>query len=467
MKSEVNVFIYRRDYRIIDNLALNKLVDKYPNTPILHIFIFNPIQIDKSKNAYYNKNCVEFMIQSLKSLRDTLKDSFYFFYDKDTNILQNLLKSFVINAIAWNIDYTPFAKARDDELEKWCTSKNIDYITAQDYTLFEANFIKSGTNKPYEVFTPFYNKCISLYDRISEPYTSPNISNLIYSAKKHNTKLPGLIKNIDQFYDNNPNPHLKVQGGRENALAILEQVKRGTYKNYDITRNFPSVDKTTKLAAYIKFGCVSIREVCQYFRKYCGLHHGLLRELIWREFYAHATWNNPHVLEGKPYKAALTNMRWLSRPEWYICVMEAKTGFPIIDAAIKELKATGWMNNRLRMVVASFIAKDLMMDWRIFERDLFARYLVDYDPSTNCHSWQGMASVGIDSAPYWRIMNPWIQMKKFDKDCVYIKKWLPELSHLTTSQIMGWRTQQPLHNYPEPMVDHEVQVKAYLAKWRK
>jgi deoxyribodipyrimidine photo-lyase len=258
------------------------------------------------------------------------------------------------------------------------------------------------------------------------------------------------------------NLNLKVNGGRQNALLILQDVESGSYRNYDISKNFPYKDATTKLSAYIKFGCVSIREVYNSFKTTYGLRHGITRELFWREFYAHSTWHFPYVLSGKSFKPY--KVKWSYKQEWYDSIIAAKTGIPIIDAAIRELKTTGYINNRLRMIIASFITKDLAMDWRVFERDLFAKYLVDYDPSTNCHSWQGMASVGISCDPYWRIMNPWRQMQQFDPDNKYILQWIPELANVDISNLRKQKNSLP--NYPAPMVDHDIQVQKYLNKWR-
>ena len=454
-KTDINIIIHRRDYRTDDNAALNKLVNKYPEIPVMHIFIFNPKQIEPSRNPYFNNNCVEFMVQSLKQLKSELNDALYFFYGIDTDVLKKLISKYRVIAVAWNLDYTPFARSRDTYLQNWCTQIGIETVTAEDYSLFSMNSIKNNNKKPYVVYTPFYRKCLAQYEEIQKP----NYKNYTVFACKPCSSL----KNIDVFYQNT-NLQLKVKGGRDHALAILEKIRKGEYRNYDHFRDFPSLDKTTKLSAYIKFGCVSIREVFYALKESYGIHHGLIRELLWREFYAHLTWHFPELLSGKSYKDI--PFQWESNKTFYDQVMNAKTGYPIVDAAIRELLQTGWMNNRLRMVVASFITKDLALDWRIFERDLFARHLVDYDPSTNCHSWQGMASVGVDATPYWRIINPFIQTKKFDNECKYIKKYVPELAHVPADQILSWRTQQPLHNYPLPMVDHDEQVKKYLQKWQ-
>lgn len=437
---EINLFIHRRDLRCEDNRGLYLLSDKYPEIPIMHIFVFNPIQIDPSINSYYNNNCVQFMIEALKDLRETLKGALYFFSGTDADVLDSLIIKYRINAIGWNADHTPFARKRDEALQKWCDAKNVDTVVGQDYLLFDAGTVLTGGRTPYLVYTPFYNKCLAITGNILEPLGSSKT--LVFARGKSS------IKNIDVYYTYNKNA--KVRAGRALALSILSG---NEFKNYDVQRDFPALDKTTKLGAYIKFGCISIREAYTAFRKAYGIRHGLVRELLWREFYAHLVWHFPALLNGSAHKPE--KFTWISNPEWYDAIMQARTGFHLIDAALNELKTTGWINNRLRMIVASFITKDLAMDWRIFERDLFGRYLIDYDPATNCLSWQGSASVGVDATPYWRIMNPHLQMKKYDKDCAYVRKWL-KLDHMTNSEILNDRS---------GIVDHDEQVKKYLALW--
>lgn len=453
MKPEANVFIHRRDFRVQDNTALLSLIERYPEVPVLHCFFFNPAQIDPQKNKFYNKNCVEFMVQGLKSLRDQLEGHLYFFYGPDASCLQGIMKGCTINAVAWNSDYTPFARSRDKDLAGFLDSKGIEHIEGQDYTLFPVGYIK-----PYYVYTPFYKRCLKLAEHIRPPEE-------VRRHKVFDRPLAGTVKDIDRFYGE-PNLFLRSKGGREEALAILKRARAGAFKSYDNVRDYPAKDGTTHLSAYIKFGCVSIREVFECFRRHCGLRHGLVRELLWREFYAHATWQNPRVLGGKPFKPV--KLRWEKRPAWHSAIMKGRTGFPLVDAAIRELLATGWMGNRVRMVVASFITKDLALDWRTYERELFGRHLIDYDPSTNCHSWQGIASVGIDSAPYWRVMNPWRQLERFDPECTYVKRWVPELAGVDPHKIREWRlySKESIARYPAPIVDHEERVKRYLAMWK-
>ena len=461
-KETINIFIFRRDLRIEDNLALNKLIQREPNTKILYIFIFNPDQIDSQINRYYSKNCVEFMIQCLHDLNNNLNDSLHYFYGKDIDILTRLLKTYTINCIAFNEDNTPFAINRDETIKSWLDEKNIDCITAQDYTLFEQNSILTDNDGPYEMFTPFYKKCLTNFLSIQESLTQKH-----QLIPYKNKQIPGLIKNIDKYYNSEPNYNLALKGGRENGLLIIKnRINKGEFTNYEKLRNFPALNKTTKLSPYIKFGCVSISEVYHSIRKRYGVKHGLIRELFWREFYANITFHFPRVLKGqlsgtnKAFKEKYEKVPWIYDSEKWNALIKGKTGFPLVDAGIKQLSSSGYLHNRCRMVIASFAAKDLRLPPNDFER-WFATQLIDYDPSSNSGGVQWSYSIGVDSQPYFRVFNPLLQSLNFDKDCKYIKEWLPELKKVKNEDLHKWPEKYKDYknvNYPQPIVDHSIET---------
>lgn len=474
MKREtINIFIFRRDLRLEDNLALNKLIEKDQDTKILYLFIFNTLQIDPKVNKYYSKNCVEFMVQSLNDLNNNLNDSLHYFHGKDIEILNRLLKIFTINNIAFNEDYTPFAIKRDTELKLWCEEKNIDFITAQDYTIFPQKYIITNENKPYEVFTPFYNKCLTQILNIPNCIT---IKNKIPPYK--NKHLTGLVKNIDKYYNNDTNYSLLLKGGRENALIIIKnKVNKGEFINYEKNRNFPSINKTTRLSPYIKFGCISIREIYHSIKKRYGVKHGLIRELFWREFYSNITFSFPKILQGQldpvygineAFKTKFNKILWNYDEKKWIALISAKTGYPLVDAGIKQLLTTGWCHNRCRMVIASFASKDLHLPPNDFEK-WFATKLIDYDPSSNSGGVQWSYSIGCDSQPYFRIFNPLLQGLTYDKDCKYIKYWIPELNNVKNEDIHTWPDKYHLYNvnYPNPLVNHAIQSKKIKTIFKK
>ena len=406
-KKEINVFIFRRDLRIQDNSALNVLLENH-DLPIIPIFIFNPKQIDPKLNTYFNKNAVEFMVQSLKELE--IKGHVYCFEGSDVEVLNKLLKVFQIHTVAFNSDYTPFAKQRDKIIDDWCDEKNIQVVTCQDYTL-----LPLPSKKTYQVFTPFYN---NFMNKLAKDVAIPKVlnQNLYSKFLKDKSQIKNLlVKDINKYY-NEPNPNQALKGGRTHALIIFDRVKRGEFKNYEKLRNFPSMNKTTRLSAYIKFGCVSVREVYHLFLR----NKALQRELLWREFYANITNAHPRILKGQ-LDCRVKNESFRKDPinnhkqnkSYWDAWLQAKTGFPFVDAGIRQLVATGFCHNRLRMVLGMFFCKDMMMDWTIFEHWM-AIHLIDYDPSSNSGGVQWCCSIGADAAPYFRVFNPFLQSERYD-----------------------------------------------------
>ena len=456
MKDNVTIFIFRRDLRVCDNVSLVSLIQQYPDYPILPIFIFNPNQINSDKNKYYSNAAIEFMIESLIDLDDSIKGALQCFYGDDVDVLKKLIQKLNVHCIAFNRDFTPFALKRDSKIDKFCETTNIPVISSsKDYTLFDFE-IKNSIGKAYEVFTPFYLKCLKSVNKITKPV---DVAMKFYTKEKLNGKIKTLSKFIEA-----PIPNKLLKGGRSNALDIVKQIESRVFANYEKNRNFPAMNKTTKLSAYLKFGCVSIREVFYACLNAYGINHGLIRELIWREFYCNITFFMPHVLQGQTTKFANRPMRlnydhvvWKFNETNFNAWCQGKTGFPIVDAAMICMNETGYMHNRLRMIVASFLTKDLLQDWRLGEK-YFATKLIDYDPSSNNGGWQWVVGIGADAQPYFRVMNPWLQSEKFDRDCVFIKTWIRALSTIPSKSIHHWYKDHLLYKvgYPMPIVDHNI-----------
>ena len=401
--TEINIFLFRRDFRIVDNLALNKLIEECGNKGIYPMFIFNPKQIYAKNNQYFSNNCVQFMIESLDSLDQHINVNYY--EGDDIEVLTKLSKKYKINSIAYNKDYSPFAIKRDGIIEAWAKSKEIRIITAEDYTLYPMGTIQNNKNEPYQVFTPFYKKSLLIKVKAPEP---PIVKHINVIGIKN-------IKKFDKHKYYVVNDDLAVRGGRENALERFKNIMT----DYAKVRDYPALDKTTKLSAYIKFGCVSIREVYFNYNKVKELQ----RELVWREFYANILYYFPYVL-GNSFKEKYDNIEWTNNKEWFKKWCQGKTGYAMVDAGMSQLNKTGWMHNRLRMITAMFLTKDLLIDWRWGEK-YFATKLVDYDPASNNGGWQWSASTGTDAQPYFRIFNPELQLKRYDKDYEYIRTWIP------------------------------------------
>lgn len=396
----IKVFLFRRDFRIEDNLAFNRLLSSNENEKIYPLFIFNPKQIYSKYNQYFSNNCVQFMIESLEELEKQIHINY--FEEDDISVLEKLSKKFNITTIAFNKDYSPFAIKRDNIISEWCKKKSIDLIMEEDYTLFKMGTIVNKSNEPYKVFTPFYKQCI--LHKVDRP-----------NRITDNIKCVKDVLSFDKKKYYIHNDKIAVNGGRKLALERMK-IKMNDYSNM---RDYPALDKTTKLSAYIKFGCVSIREV---FYNYEG-NKELQRELFWREFYANILYHFPDVL-GNSFKKKYDNIKWNDNKELFKLWCEGKTGYAIVDAGMKQLNETGWMHNRVRMITAMFLTKDLLIDWRWGEK-YFATKLVDYDPASNNGGWQWSASTGTDSQPYFRIFNPDLQAKRFDKNLEYINRWNP------------------------------------------
>lgn len=457
---EVNVFIFRRDLRIEDNAALIKL-SQHNNKPILPIFIFNPQQIDSSRNPYYSHACFNFMLECITELKATLSN-LHVFQGNDVSVLTRILGKCKISAVGYNTDHTPFAKHRDDIIVEWCKKNSIDIVTANDYVLINYEDKKLRENGCYEVYTPFYRKVLQLISAIPKP------AGRIAQRRWCTDKVNGTV--------NIPSPQKlpaqrNIMGGRKNALFILKNIQDGAFKQYDATRNIPALDKTTKMSAFLKFGCISIREAFwECYNKY-GKEHGLVRELLWREFYAHITWHTPRVLQGEPMKLRYKNsILWKDDTnDMFKKWCEGNTGFPFVDAGMRCLIHTGFLHNRLRMVVAMFLVKDLHIDWRQGER-FFAQCLVDYDPASNSGGWQWATGIGADAQPYYRLFNPWVQSLKFDRNADFIKKWIPELTDVPSKQIHEWHLYHNTHpdiKYPKPIIDHKQEAQTALLMFQQ
>lgn len=442
----VKLFIFRRDLRIEDNYALDEALKT--NDKILFVFIFTPEQVDK--NSYFSNNAFQFMIESLKELKKDLNNDLFFFKGDNIDVIDSIYNKINFDGVYFNKDYTPYAIERDLKIKTWCNEKEITCNTFEDYSLHPLETIKKNDETPYQVFTPFYKKAIQL--NVNKPNKVKPSKNSVYNQKIKNDYLIS-DDEIENFYSKNPDIYHK--GGRKRALQILNDIKtKNTQKKYDDNRNIPN-EHTTMLSPYIKFGCVSIREVYHCILQEYNKYHTIIKELYWREFYAYLTYFNPRVLKGKNFKEDV-EIKWIKKHEtnfkkW----CNGETGYPIVDAGMRQMNTIGWMHNRVRMITASFLVKHLHIDWRLGEK-YFATKLTDYDPCSNNGGWQWCASTGADAQPYFRIFNPWTQTKKHDKNCKYIKKWIPNLKKIDTKKILAWdKLSETESFYIKPIVDHK------------
>ena len=444
----VSLFIFRRDLRLHDNTALNQAALLSAN--VIPCFIIDPRQVGDA-NSYRSDAALQFMYESLTELDEELrthKGHLSFLYGKADSVVADILASTKIDAIFFNKDYTPFSLERDAALAALAHRHGCKIHTYEDALLTNPELVKTINNTPYTIFTPFFKHCIRTY-----PVPAPEkLFPVHFSTKKIAGEAPSALKKIT--FDDNKNLHM--HGGRKKGLALLKKIK--TFKDYAQTRNIPAI-MTTNLSAHHKFGTLSIRETYHAVCKDLASNHPLIQQLYWRDFFSHVAYHSPYVF-GQPYKEHYKKLPWKNNTKDFINWCNGTTGFPLVDAGMRQLNATGFMHNRVRMITASFLVKDLHIDWHWGEK-YFAQKLVDYDPAVNNGNWQWAASTGCDAQPYFRIFNPWLQQKKFDPACAYIKRWLPELKMVKPAILHTWfkETSPKINNYPRPLVDHALESK--------
>ncbi|MFT4311345.1 MAG: cryptochrome/photolyase family protein [Candidatus Woesearchaeota archaeon] len=442
----LGVFIFRRDLRLEDNTGLIEALKVC--SKVIPIFIFD----NKQRNHdYFSYNSFEFMINSLKELDKSLKSKgskLYVFEGDPKEVLASLKNEVGISKVFVNEDYTPFSKRRDAVIKSFCEDNSISFVSFFDLLLQRPGKVVKDNGEPYSVFTPFYNRALE-FD-VTMPQRN-DFNNYFSESVSFTCDFPSI----------DSNEHIAVKGGRKEAFELLESAK--DISNYSKDRDFPIVKGTTLLSAHHKFGTLSIRESYYFIKENIG-SEALLRELYWRDFYTHLAFFNPEVF-GHNFKRKYDVISWNENKELLESWKKGMTGFPIVDAGMRQLNSTGYMHNRVRMIVSSFLTKNLLIDWKEGEK-YFAQKLVDYDPCVNNGSWQWAASTGADAQPYFRIFNPWSQGEKFDKDAKYIKKWVEELKH-EDPKVIHNAFKHKIIDYPGPIIDYKESRKIALEEFKK
>lgn len=445
------LFIFRRDLRLQDNrglIAALKAADE-----VILSFIFNPEQIEQ--NPYRNDRCLQFMIESLEELENEIsahKGKLYLFYGHPEKIVEECIKNLHIDGVFINYDYTPYSIQRDKKIKEACSKHSVHFQAEHDLLLHPIEETVKVKGEPYSVFTPFYNHA----SKFEVALPQKNLDNRFY-AKTITFSEDGTI-----YSKILPKRITQAPGGRRACLNILNNLK--AFSSYASERDLPAQDKTTYLSAHLKFNTCSVREVYYAIINHLGTDSELIRSLYWREFFTVISFHFPHVFQGA-FKIKFKKILWNDNKELFQLWCKGQTGFPIVDAGMRELNQTGFMHNRVRMITASFLIKDLHINWQWGEK-YFAQQLIDYDPAVNNGNWQWVAGTGCDAQPYFRIFNPWSQSKKFDPDCLYIKKWIPELKFLPPKTIHSWdQKHTSLANYPSPILDHSKEAKIALASY--
>lgn len=422
----ITIFWFRRDLRLHDNAALFHALKE--NKKVQCIFIFDKNILDDLKDSKDVR--VAFIHDTLSEIKQTLNSygaDLWVFHDTALDAWQKILSQNNVDKIYFNRDYEPYALNRDQELNILAESMNIDVCTYKDHVVFESHEVLKDDGNPYVVFTPYKRKWMSLLE-------SGRLENNFDVLKAF--KCEDYLSNLNPVDEPMAFISLGAMGFEKTNIAIpSKEVSQSLIKEYGDKRNFPAIHGTSRLGVHYRFGTVSIREKAA---KAIGLSETYLNELIWRDFYSQILHHFPHIVK-ESFRKKYDNIDWRNNKEEFEAWCQGKTGYPIVDAGMRELNTTGYMHNRVRMIAASFLTKHLLIDWRWGEA-YFAQKLLDYDLASNNGGWQWASGSGTDAAPYFRIFNPWTQQDKFDKHKAYIKKWIPE-----------YGTPQ----YPQPIVDHK------------
>lgn len=412
------VFWFRRDLRLNDNAGLYAALNS--SLPVLPIFIFDTNILSKLPK---NDARVGFLHNQLSVMNSHLAKTgkkIHIHHGDPLTIFKKIVEQYNIRQVHTNRDYEPYGIQRDKEIQQLLLDHGIDFITHKDHVIFEENEVVKSDGTPYRVYTPYSNAWRKLFDEQTLTF---------YQSESLLEKL------IDAELA--PTPTLE-EIGFEKSTQIIPQIRlsKELIDLYEQHRDFPAIEGTSKIGMHLRFGSLSVRKAVQ--SALASKNPTFLKELIWREFFMQILWHFPHT-QTQSFKPQYDQIPWRNNAQEFKLWCSGNTGYPLVDAGMRELNQTGFMHNRVRMLVGSFLCKHLLIDWRWGEA-YFAEKLLDYESSSNVGNWQWVAGCGVDAAPYFRIFNPTSQIKKFDKNHEYIQKWVPELNSL---------------NYAKPMVDHQ------------
>lgn len=426
---KISIFWFRRDLRLEDNTGLYYALQQESN--VLPLFIFDKNILDDLEDKKDAR--VDFIYHEIEKIKEDLEkkgSTLLVKYGTPEKVYQEIFKEFQVESIYTNRDYEPYAKKRDKAIEKMAKENGTTFLTFKDQVIFEPGEILNGSGEYYKVFTPFSKVWL-------QKFANTKIEALSYFHWKNlfETKPEKLISLKEMGFESSD---IKIPSSNPDEDII---------KHYGKTRNFPAQNGTSRLGIHLRFGTISIRKLALLAK---DLNDTFLNELIWREFYMMILDYNPQVVD-QSFKSAYDQILWRNNEKEFEAWCEGKTGYPIVDAGMRQLNEIGYMHNRVRMIVASFLTKHLLIDWRWGEA-YFAKKLLDYDLSANNGGWQWAAGTGTDAQPYFRVFNPESQTEKFDKDLKYIKKWVPEFG---------------TEKYPNPIVDHKFARERALDAYKK
>jgi deoxyribodipyrimidine photo-lyase len=418
MENKINIFWFRRDLRLADNVGFYQALRR--ELPVLPLFIFDRnilglLHDKRDPRVTFIHKTLTLMNEELKNLNTRIEVKF----GNPEDIFKKLTETFNIDTVFTNHDYENYALNRDKKIEDLLAKENICFKAYKDQVIFEKDQILNNHGAPYTVYTPYSKRW---REKLTTSDIAPHPSEKLLEKllKLHPEEIPTLTE---------------IGFSRSEIPIPLNEIRPDVISKYDEKRNFPGVEGTSKLGIHLRFGTVSIRQAV---REAIELNDVWLSELIWREFFMMILWHFPHVV-NQPFKEKYEAIPWSDNQKYFERWCQGETGYPIVDAGMRELNHTGYMHNRVRMITAGFLTKHLLIDWRMGEK-YFARKLLDYELASNNGNWQWAAGCGVDAAPYFRIFNPYTQTEKFDPDHDYIKRWVPEYLSDT---------------YPGPMVEHK------------
>lgn len=471
------LFLFRRDLRLVDNTALNEAIRlaRDNGLKIVPAFVLDTKQINRKTNKYFSNAAVQFMCESLADLDKSLQK-----YGTHLHIMQgdtlSLLRKVKPQIVVFNKDYSVYARKRDAGVQKWCNKHNVlCHGEIEDYDLVPLSEGRLPDGRPYTNLSQYFARFTSGSAArpqltVKEP-TSVSMKPVDFAS----VNIACLdVSKLEGCYDIMPD--LAQHGGRKEGSKVLSRIEHGDYEKYESQRDLPSVEGTTKASAHLHFGTISVREMYWALRTRHGADHGLIRELVFRSFYIKIYTHNERLQRGEAYNSGMDkHISWNSKDKatglWQAWT-DGTTGYPLVDAGMRQLKQTGWVHNRVRMLVATVPTRYLLLDWRDCAQ-FFYTCLVDADTFSNTAGWQWSAGIGPDAAPYFRApMNPFIQSKKFDVDAVYIKRWVPELAEVSPNDIHRWdeekiRQKYPTCSYPAPIIPQKEASRTSVAMFKQ
>ncbi|MGL4629590.1 MAG: cryptochrome/photolyase family protein [Leadbetterella sp.] len=410
MKKEICVFWFRRDLRLNDNHGLFRALTS--GLPVLPLFIFDTDILERLQDRYDRR--VDFIAKTLENIKlqlSAIDSDVLIEHGKPLEVWKKIFEVYDVKTIYSNHDYEKYASIRDEKVKSLASENGVSFHSFKDQAIFEKQEILSGSGTPYTVFTPYSRKW------------KETLSSNHYKAYESDKYFANFLK--IKF---NTNLNIENLGFEPTDISsLIPSFNHEIIENYKAERDFPSRPGTTRISIHLRFGTVSIRQAVV---AALGRSEAWLNELVWRDFYFNILSNFPHISDGHAFRQAYDRIQWRSSEEDFNRWCLGNTGFAIVDAGMRELNTTGFMHNRVRMIVASFFCKDLLLDWRLGEA-YFAQKLNDFDFSANNGGWQWASGSGCDAAPYFRVFNPDSQTLKFDKDFIYIKKWVPEFNELS------------------------------------